>query len=243
MEDNTENLSVGNNIRVGNSSWTFSGDTAQSFTSHIRSSIPLYDVGHDLVVQLSDFFVGPNSHVYELGTSTGNLITKVANRQRSKPDAQFIGIDLEDRMIEQARQEHDMPKNVQLFVGDILSWKYEPCDLILAYYTVQFVPPRNRQILIDRIYQALNWGGAFILFEKVRAPDARFQDICSSVYIDFKLEQGFTSEEIINKARSLKGVLEPFSTQGNIDLLERAGFKDIMTVFKHIPFEGFLAIK
>ena len=45
------------------------------------------------------------------------------------------------------------------------------------------------------------------------------------------------------KTRSLKGVMEPFSTQGNIDLLKRSGFKDINTIQKYICFEGFLAIK
>jgi tRNA (cmo5U34)-methyltransferase len=49
--------------------------------------------------------------------------------------------------------------------------------------------------------------------------------------------------EVLGKQRSLKGVLEPFSTQGNIDLLKRAGFVDIMTIMKSICFEGFLAIK
>ena len=45
------------------------------------------------------------------------------------------------------------------------------------------------------------------------------------------------------KANSLIGILEPFSSQGNIDLLKRAGFKDICTVSKLLCFEGFLAIK
>ena len=49
--------------------------------------------------------------------------------------------------------------------------------------------------------------------------------------------------KIINKSRSLKGVMEPFSTKGNMDMLKRAGFKDILTVFKYGFFEGFLAIK
>ena len=81
------------------------------------------------------------------------------------------------------------------------------------------------------------------MFEKVRANDARFQDMMTALYNDYKLEQGYSPEEIITKSRSLKGILEPFSTQGNIDLLKRAGFIDILTVFKHICFEGFLAIK
>ena len=35
---------------------------------------------------------------------------------------------------------------------------------------------------------------------------------------------------IISKGRSLKGILEPFSTKGNLDLLRRAGFKDINSI-------------
>ena len=45
------------------------------------------------------------------------------------------------------------------------------------------------------------------------------------------------------KTRSLKGILEPFSTQGNIDMMKRAGFVDITTVQKSLCFEGFFAIK
>ena len=81
------------------------------------------------------------------------------------------------------------------------------------------------------------------MVEKVRGPDARFQDILSQVYIEFKLTQGFSETQIINKSKSLKGILEPFSTKGNLDLLKRAGFKDVLTVFKYACFEGFLAIK
>ena len=49
--------------------------------------------------------------------------------------------------------------------------------------------------------------------------------------------------EVLDKESSLKGVLKPFSTAGNLGLLERAGFTDVMTVMKYLSFEGFLAIK
>ena len=115
--------------------------------------------------------------------------------------------------------------------------------MMISYYTMQFVPPRYRQELFDRIYEMLNWGGAFIMFEKVRAPDARFQDMIMQLYNDFKSRNGFSAEEIVEKSRSLKVVLEPFSAQVNIDLLARAGFKDVVTVQKYLCFEGFMAIK
>ena len=146
-------------------------------------------------------------------------------------------------MVEAAKQKTADLSKVEIREADILEVELEPADLIVSYYTIQFVQPRVRQLLFDKIYNSLNWGGGFLLFEKVRASDARFQDMMSSLYVDFKLQQGFSEQEIVNKSRSLKGVLEPFSTQGNIDLMRRAGFVDIMTVFKHLCFEGFLAIK
>ena len=126
---------------------------------------------------------------------------------------------------------------------DILTCEFDRPDMIVAYYTIQFIEERHRQALFDRIYQALNWGGALILFEKVGAPDSRFQDMMSCLYREFKQRSGFSSEEILNKEVSLKGVLKPFSTAGNLGLLERAGFVDVMTIMKYVSFEGFLAIK
>jgi tRNA (cmo5U34)-methyltransferase len=54
---------------------------------------------------------------------------------------------------------------------------------------------------------------------------------------------GYSPDEIVSKTRSLKGVLEPFSSKGNYDMLERAGFQDVNTVLKYLCFEGVLAIK
>ena len=81
------------------------------------------------------------------------------------------------------------------------------------------------------------------MFEKTRGADARFQDILTTLYTDYKLRQGYTPDDIVSKTSSLKGVLEPFSTKGNIDMLQRAGFNDINIIQKYICFEGFLAIK
>ena len=126
---------------------------------------------------------------------------------------------------------------------DLKNIKLKKNDLTICYYTIQFIPPRVRQEVINKIYKSLNWGGAFLFFEKVRGPDARFQDILTGVYNEFKLNNGFKPEEIFNKTRSLKSVLEPFSTAGNIGLLKRSGFKDIVSIQKSICFEGLLAIK
>ena len=233
---------VGDSIIADNANWSFGGNVSKTFDSHVSKSVPLYREGHDFIAKISDFFLNDDSICYDLGCSTGELVHVLVNRNKNKT-VKFIAIDREDGMVEEARKKNKELKNVVVMKSDLVDIDFEKADLIVSYYTMQFVKPKNRQIMFDRIFNALNWGGGFLLFEKVRAPDARFQDMMSAIYTDYKLDNGYNSEEIIAKSRSLKGVLEPFSTQGNLDLLKRAGFVDIMTVMKFISFEGFLAIK
>ena len=98
-------------------------------------------------------------------------------------------------------------------------------NIIYSFYTIQFIHPSKRQALFNKIYKSLKWGGAFLMFEKVRANDARFQDMMTQIYMDYKIKQGFNEKEIIQKSRSLKGVMEPFSTKGNYDLLKEQDLK------------------
>jgi len=237
--------SVGDGIEAERANWSFSGETTKSFDEHVSKSVPLYLEGHNLICDISDFFVKPDSVIYEVGSSTGTLTIKLAEHNKTKAEARFIGIDIEEDMISIANDKKNVnPElNVTFITGDVLDLDIERADFIVCYYTVQFIKPSVRQELIDKLYESLNWGGALLLFEKVRGSDARFQDIITALYTDYKIRMGYTADDIITKSRSLKGVLEPFSTQGNVDLLKRSGFVDINTIQKYLCFEGFLAIK
>ena len=37
--------------------WTFNGKLVDSFDAHISRSVPLYKEGHDLICDMSDFFI------------------------------------------------------------------------------------------------------------------------------------------------------------------------------------------
>ncbi|MGH8550226.1 MAG: methyltransferase domain-containing protein [Methylococcales bacterium] len=236
-------MDAGQDIKTEGANWSFGARVADSFAEHVRRSVPWYVEGHDLICQLSDFFCLHDSICYEIGVSTGELIKKLALHNRYKPDIRWIGVDIEPAMIKRAEYHCQEVENIELLCEDIRLFDLEKSDLIVSYYCIQFIPARYRQELFNKIYAALNWSAAFVLFEKVRAPDARFQDIQVALYNEFKLRNGFSAEEVLIKSLSLKGVLDPFSTEGNLGLLRRAGFADIMTVMKNICFEGFLAIK
>ncbi len=232
---------VGEGINYSNSEWSFHKIDPKVFDDHLKKSVPFYAEGHELILRLSDFFLPDNSRCYELGCSNGNLINRIAEKH-SKRNISFLGIDNSKRLVEEANA-RKKNKNLKFDCADLNTFAFKKSDLILSYYTIQFIQPRYRQELVQKIYDSLNWGGCFIMFEKVRANDARFQDIWTSVYNDFKTENGYTDKEINNKSRSLRGILEPFSIKENLNMLKRAGFNDIEQVMTYIPFSGFLAIK
>ena len=47
---------------------------------------------------------------------------------------------------------------------------------------MQFIRPRDRQNLINKIFKSLNRGGALFIVEKVRSYDARTQDQMTTIY-------------------------------------------------------------
>lgn len=236
-------IKVGQGIEARRADWSFGDNVADTFVDHVRQSVPFYDAGHELVCAISDYFCHDDSTCYEIGTSTGQLLRKLAEHHAHKPGIRWVGIDPVEPMVAKAQQHCAGLANVEAVAGDALTFPFEKADLIVSYYCIQFINPRHRQDVFNRIYERLNWGAGLLLFEKVRAPDARFQDMMVALYNDFKLKNGFTADEVLGKASALKGVLEPFSTEGNLGLLRRAGFTDIMTVMKYLSFEGFLAIK
>ena len=61
---------VGDKIKAVSGAWSFGGSVAKTFDDHVSKSVPLYNEGHEMIVDLSEFFVSKNSVVYELGCST-----------------------------------------------------------------------------------------------------------------------------------------------------------------------------
>ena len=236
-------MKVGDKIKIELSNFSFGGRTPKNFDKHVKKSVPLYELGQNLICELSSFFLNKDSIIYDLGCSTGTTLKKI-DEYNSFKTIKMYGIDKEKKMLKEARKKLKKTKNkVFLKHHDLTKIKFKKSDLIISYYTIQFLKPKYRQLLINKIFKSLNWGGAFIFFEKVRAPDARFQDMMTQIYNEYKADIGYDSNEIYNKSLSLRSTLEPFSSNANKDFLKRAGFKDIMTIQKYCSFEGFLAIK
>ena len=229
-------------------SWSFDNIDHLKFEEHISKSIPGYYSGHKYITFLSDYFINTDSKIYDIGCSTGNLIAKISKYNKNMNNLSFIGIEPVEKFEKpfiKNTETNDSNKShtFEFNTTPIQELNLQECDLVIAYYTIQFIEPKYRQKIIDMIYSKLNWGGGFFFFEKVRGIDARFHEMINLAYLEYKSSVGYSNNEIISKMFSLKGVLEPYSTRENHNFLARAGFKDITIIHKDLCFEGLLAIK
>ena len=182
-------LVVGDNIVSGRGTWSFGNKVPDTFNSHVEKSIIGYSEGHDIICRLNDFFCPSNGVIVDIGISTGALIKKLLKHNSHKKSLKYFGIDVEKKMIDKAKSELGKVKNLKLISKDIVLYDIPKNDFLVSYYTIQFISPKFRQDVFDKIYNSLNWGGAFIIFEKVRGPDARFQDIISNMYNNYKKDK------------------------------------------------------
>ena len=136
---------IGDSLKARNSAWNFKGSVAKNFQSHVSRSVPFYSEGQKLVAQISDFFIKKDTICYELGCSIGTLTNLLAKRHVLKKQVKFVGIDIEKDMIRHANKKKSN-SNIKFVCDDVTKYEFKKSDLIISYYTTQFISPSNRQI-------------------------------------------------------------------------------------------------
>ena len=221
--------------------WTFGENVYKEFNSHIEKSIPSYLKTQKLISELSTYFLREDSVCYDIGFSTGTLLVKINNLNLEKK-INYIGIEPEINMLKSFKKTKEF-KKIILINKVVENIKMKKSDYIISHYTLQFIRQNIRLKILKKIYNSLNPGGGFILFEKIYANNSRFEKIFSDMLIDFKSTNNFSEKEIINKNKAIRGILEPLTTSQNIKNLKNAGFKNNQIIHQDINFIGILSIK
>ena len=238
-----QNLSdAGNGINAESGGWTFDIPSADAFSEHISLSVPSYKESHEVISDISDFYIHDNSKVFDIGCSLGDLIKKLSLKHANKRDVEFIGIESSEQMASHAKDRlTDYP--VKIIHGNALEQDFSTCSFAVLHYMLQFISKSNRLRLVQNLYNGLEEGGAILIFEKVRCSDPEIYDMLLSSYDMFKRRSGFTPDQIDMKRQSLKGVLRPNTTEENIAMIKGAGFRTVTLIHRHYLFEGYIGIK
>jgi tRNA (cmo5U34)-methyltransferase len=77
-------MKIDKKITSTRSNFQFDKKVVESFEKHITSSVPFYEVSHNLTIKMSDFFIKNKSVYYDLGCSKGNLLRDIETRHTKK---------------------------------------------------------------------------------------------------------------------------------------------------------------
>jgi tRNA (cmo5U34)-methyltransferase len=218
-------------------------DHAKDFDNHIGRSIPGY---HELVrtcVRLSRRFVQIGTTVVDVRCSTGHLLASTQeHNQTARPGINYLGLDrVPNFCVHWGRLEK---ANVRFEVCDACSYQgFKNLSLAYSIFTIQFIRSLDKMPLLRLLYDGLVDGGALIIAEKTLAGTARLQDALAFPYYDYKLEQGFSEKELLDKERSLRGQMTLWTETELRRSLRQVGFREIEPIWRNFMFVGLLALK
>ena len=214
----------------------------EGFDNHINASIRHYgDLWND-VLSMSQYFVEDYTTVVDIGCSTGKLLKAMIAQNTFAPYASYVGVEVEPDFYPGFDEDMGQYLNLHYERSDIRPFKFKNCSLVTSIFTLQFMPQRDRQDVINSIYDGLHRGGAFIFAEKTVAKSPRIHEIRTFTYYDFK-RGSFTTDDIMDKERTLRHMMKPNTREELISMCNRAGFDQIDSFWQNHAFTGFIAIK
>lgn len=221
----------------------------EGFDNHIEKSIRGYTHLHDDVVNLSRYYVEDWTNVVDIGSSTGKTIEAMAIQNETiASSVTYIGVevatgfknDMEKRFT--VLRDRFSETSFEFEFLDIRNYHFYNCSLVTSLFTLQFMPPKERENVIRNIYDGLNPGGAFIFAEKTVADTGRFQDMFTFMFYDYK-RKSFTEKDIMDKEVTLRNMLKPNTWTELTDMLRSAGFKNVQPFWRNFLFVGAIATK
>lgn len=223
----------------------FNAAVATVFDDMIHRSVPMYAEIIRRQAQMVERLYRPGTRIYDLGCSTGNLAMALFDRM---PAGRFtlVAVDSSRPMLDEFAKRltaSGRAGDVEQVCGDIRGVEMRPASVVVVNFTLQFIPPADRDALVQRIHAALVPGGALLFSEKTLHPNPDVSRLQVDFYYRFKRENGYSELEISQKREALENVLVPETADAHHARLRRCGFAGIDIWLKWFNFCAWICIK
>ena len=217
----------------------------EGFDEHIEKSIRGYSNLLEDVISMSRYFVENDTNIVDIGCSTGKLTkAMIEHNEDHCSHGKYVGIEIAEGFFKdlENRKEELKLYDVDFVLDDIRNYEFTNCSLVTSIFTLQFMSKKDRLNVIEKIYDGLNDGGAFIFAEKTICENALVQDMITFNYYDYK-SKSFDADDILDKERTLRHMMKPNTWNEINSMIHEAGFSDVQPFWRNHAFVGALAIK
>lgn len=223
----------------------FSASVARVFPDMLRRSIPGYATSIQAIQSLARRHVQADSRCYDLGCSLG-AATLAIRHGIAATGCKIIAVDNAPAMVTRcrellARDEGTVP--VELVCADARDVEIADASMVVMNYTLQFLAPRDRPGMMERIADGMRSDGVFVLSEKVVHDDPAVESALVELHHEFKRQNAYSELEISRKRAALENVLIPDSVATHETRLKKAGFRHVGVWLRHFNFVSLIAIR
>ena len=181
----------------------------------------------------------PVGLVFDLGCSLGATTQALLRQMQDRP-CRIVAVDKSKPMLDRAAARLD-DNRVEFLLRDIRATDVSGADVILMNYVLQFLPPGERQGLMNRFRKQMAPGGLLLLSEKIDFADAGDQAFFDAAHLAYKQANGYSELEVSQKRTALENVMILDTEETHIERLRSAGFAPVRTWFRCLNWASFLA--
>jgi len=227
----------------------FNEGVAHVFDDMAERSIPHYREVQRLIATLIRTYYNSGSQLYDLGCSTGTTLALGAQSlsEIGIHDYSLVGVDSSSAMCMEARnkiQSLGLNKgNIEIRNQNLMETSMENASVVILNYTLQFVPPMNREKLIEKIYRSLRHNGVLLVSDKMLQSHTDISRNFVDNYYAFKRSNGYSELEISQKREALENVLIPYNIEEEKTLFKQCGFEAVDIFFSWFNFTSFICLK
>lgn len=223
--------------------FAFDDAVAAVFPDMIQRSVPGYSTIIAMTGVLADRYATPGSRCYDLGCSLGASTFAMAQYLDGR-DCRIVAVDNSQAMLSRlAERLPPLTIPIDAVCSDIRSVEIIDASVVVLNFTLQFLPPVERDTLLSSIYAGMKTGGILVLSEKILFSDPHLQELNTDLHHAFKRSNGYSDLEISQKRTALENVLQPETIDTHERRLGHAGFSSIDVWFQCFNFASLVAIK
>jgi tRNA (cmo5U34)-methyltransferase len=233
----------------GDEPFRFDDKVARVFPDMLRRSIPGYAASLEAIGSLAARYVRAGTSCYDLGCSLG--AATIAMRQGIREaGCRIVAVDTSPAMIERCEDvvaqdsgPTDLMTDVEFVLGDIRDIDFVNASMVVLNYTLQFIPPADRDALLRDICAGMNDGGILVLSEKVVDENPNMESLLVDLHHEHKRRNNYSALEISRKRAALENVLIPETVSSHRERLAQAGFSHSAVWLRNFNFVSLIALR
>lgn len=225
--------------------FAFDERVVQVFPDMIQRSVPGYASIIAMTGVLADRYAQPGSRCYDLGCSLG-ASTLAMRPYLDGRDCRIVAVDNSPAMVARCREfiaQDPGAAPVDLIEADLCEVPVDNASVVVLNFTLQFVPPAQREALLARIGAGMRPGGVLVLSEKIQFDDPRLETLNAELHAAFKRGNGYSELEVSQKRSALENVLVPETIAAHQRRLRGAGFASVDVWFQCFNFASMVALR